>query len=71
MSLKVNLIEKWLGFWVSLLLNLLTAGRAKPDPQRMQRLDFRTSTQRMGLRFTERLRDRWRRKWLKLKQRDF
>jgi len=36
--------------------------------KRMGRLDYSTSTQRMGLRFNERLRDVWRFRWLKIKR---
>lgn len=34
--------------------------------QRMKRMDFETDTQRLGVRMHERLRDRLRRKWLRL-----
>lgn len=38
--------------------------------KRRRQLDFPTSTQRMGIRFTERLRDLWRPRWLKLRRQD-
>lgn len=31
----------------------------------MQKIEFKTSTQRLGLRFTEKIRNIFRRKWLK------
>jgi len=40
----------------------------KPEPQRVERMEFNTSTQKMGLRFTEKLRDAFRRRWLKIKR---
>ena len=49
-------------------MSILTFDRKRPDARQMQRLDFSSSTQRMGLRFTENLRDRWRRRWLKLRR---
>ena len=60
--------RKWLSFIVGLIMSILTFDRKRPDARQMQRLDFSSSTQRMGLRFTENLRDRWRRRWLKLRR---
>ncbi len=37
--------------------------------QRMKRMDFETDTRRLGARMNERLRDRLRRKWLRLSKR--
>ena len=53
---------------VSVFLRIVTLGKRKPEPERLTRMEFRTSGQKMGLRFTERLRDRWRKRWLKLKR---
>ncbi|KPK74374.1 MAG: hypothetical protein AMJ79_14360 [Phycisphaerae bacterium SM23_30] len=61
-----TLWRKWLNFVVGLILSIMTLGKKSPDPQLMQRLDYPASTQRMGLRFTEKLRDLFRRRWLKL-----
>jgi len=40
----------------------------KNDPQQVARMEFNTSTQKMGLRFTEKLRDGFRRRWLKIRK---
>jgi hypothetical protein len=50
------------------VLFLMTIGRDKAKSQRMRKLDFNGSTQKMGLRFTEELRDAWRLRWLKIKK---
>ncbi|HPO68839.1 MAG TPA: hypothetical protein PKV53_00890 [Anaerohalosphaeraceae bacterium] len=44
-------------------------GRKPPEKNaaHMYKQDFSTSTQRLGLRFTDRLRDVFRRHWLRLK----
>lgn len=39
----------------------------KMTPQQLHRKDFKTSTQRIGIRFSERLRNAFRCRWLKLK----
>jgi hypothetical protein len=38
---------------------------AKPTPKDLKNADFPTSTQRMGVRFTDRIRDVFRFKWIK------
>lgn len=43
--------------------------RAKASVEDVARHQWRDSTQRMGLRFTERVRDAWRGRWLKLHRR--
>jgi hypothetical protein len=57
----------------SSLLGLLAAGLSslfgtlskKPNVDDLQRADFGTSTQRLGIRFSERIRNVFRFKWLK------
>lgn len=46
---------------------LFSKRRKKHTPAQLYRSDFKSSTQRMGVRFTERLRDSFRSRWLKLK----
>ena len=60
--------RKWLNFAVGLFMSIMTLGKKRPDAQQLHRLDYSSSTRRMGLRFTENLRDRWRRRWLKLRR---
>jgi len=61
-----KLWQKFLALLVCPVLLLLMLGKKKPDSQRMSRLDFNTSTRKMGLRFTEKLRDNWRKQWVKI-----
>jgi hypothetical protein len=46
---------------------LASKRRKKPSPQQLGRMEFRSSTQKMGVYFPEALRDRFRNRWLKLK----
>ncbi len=49
-------------FWVG-----LGKSRSKPGTKELRNSEFCSSTQRMGVRFDERLRDNFRRKWLKIR----
>ena len=42
-------------------------GKSQPGPTAadLQRAEFKTSTQRLGLRFTERIREIFRHRWIK------
>ncbi len=51
----------------SIMRLLPTAGK-RWDNERLQRMEFNSSTQRIGFRFTEKMRDHWRRRWLKIKR---
>jgi len=54
-------------YWVFELLSRIAALRpAPPRPHDFEKEHWRTSTGRMGVRFHERLRDRFRRAWLRL-----
>ncbi len=48
--------------WLAGLLAVFAPRKAKPDTPRR---DVRTGTQRIGVRFTERLRDHFRTHWVK------
>ena len=63
-----GLWQKWLSWIASLGIGVMAAGKGKDKIDRMRRLDFGTSSQKMGVRFTERLRDHWRRHWLKIRK---
>jgi len=39
--------------------------RGKPTPADYERIEFKTSTQRLGVRFTERIRDVFRFRWIR------
>jgi hypothetical protein len=54
-----------LGFLAGALSAVFGAKSAKPTAEDLKQVDFGTSTQRLGVRFTERIRDVFRFKWLK------
>ena len=51
------------------LLSLFGKSPPKPTADDLRRVDFSTSTQRLGVRFSEKIRDVFRFKWLKIKKR--
>ena len=53
------------GFLAGCLLSLRTKRKSKVSSEDLERLDFPTSTQRVGIRFTERMRDVFRLRWLR------
>jgi len=55
----------WLGLVVSLVSRLRIGRRHKTTSSDLQKHDFPISTQRLGIRFTERIRDTFRFRWLK------
>jgi hypothetical protein len=59
---KINTV---FGFLAGLIAALFGAGRAKPTTKDLKNADFSTSTQRLGIRFSERIRNVFRFKWLK------
>jgi hypothetical protein len=54
-----------LGLLAGVVFGWLTAGRPAATQSDVRKLDFSTSSQKMGLRFTERLRDVFRFRWLR------
>lgn len=55
----------WLGCVAGLLSLLHIRRTSKVTPGDLRKHDYPASTQRMGLRFTERIRDTFRFRWLK------
>jgi hypothetical protein len=55
-----------IGWILSLAFALIPWRSARPRDEDFRREIWRTDTRRMGVRFTERLRDRFRRTWLRL-----
>jgi hypothetical protein len=53
------------GFLTAVLAAVFGAKPAKPAIKDLKEADFSASTQRLGVRFTERIRDVFRFKWLK------
>jgi hypothetical protein len=54
-----------LGFFAGGLLSIFGKTPAKPAAGDLRKADFKTSTQRLGVRFTERIRDVFRFKWIR------
>jgi hypothetical protein len=54
-----------LGFLAGLIAAVFVTKTAKPSTYDLKRAEFTTSTQKLGIRFTERIRDVFRFKWLK------
>lgn len=64
---KIRVFERrCLGLLAGLLLYFRAAGRQRADSARMSHLEFGTSTQAAGIRFTERLRNVFRLRWLRI-----
>jgi hypothetical protein len=64
MSFRVK-ISSFLGLLAACLLSVFGKSPAKPDVEDLERTDFKTSTQRLGIRFSEMIRNVFRFKWLK------
>jgi len=59
-------INSLLGLLAAGLLSLFGKSPRKPAANDLNRADFKTSTQRMGVRFSEKIRDAFRSRWLKI-----
>ena len=64
MSVRTK-INSFLGLLAGGLLAVFGKSPAKPNVDDLKRAEFRTSTQRLGIRFTEKIRDIFRLKWLR------
>jgi hypothetical protein len=64
MSLRTK-ANSFLGWLAGLLLSLRGKSTLKTGPEDFKKADFKTSTQHLGVRFTERIRDVFRFRWLK------
>jgi hypothetical protein len=62
-------INSFLGLLAAWLLSLFGKSPSKPAADYLKRADFKTSTQHLGVRFSEKIRDVFRFKWLKLTDR--
>ena len=59
---KINLA---LGFIAGLILVLFPKSVHKHTTEDLKRAEFKTSTQRLGIRFTERIRNAFRFRWIR------
>ena len=57
--------NSFLGSLAGGLLSIFGKSPAKPTAADLQRAEFKTSTQRLGIRFTEKIRDVFRFKWIR------
>jgi hypothetical protein len=57
--------NSFVGALVGCMLRLFGRNKDKITSEDLKRADFKTSTQGMGIRFTERIREVFRFKWLK------
>jgi hypothetical protein len=64
MSLRSK-INSALGFVAGLILVFFPKSVRKPTNEDLKQVEFSASAQRLGVRFTERIRDVFRFKWLK------
>jgi hypothetical protein len=55
----------WLGFAGVVLARLFSRRLPRPDSSDLRKHDYRASTQHMGVRFTERIRDTFRFRWIR------
>ena len=53
------------GRLAAILFSILPKKKLKPTQDDLQRMEFKTSTKRMGVSFTEKIRNNFRNKWLK------
>ena len=67
MKKKETKKQKQLGLGAGLLMNILGRKPRSHSSIELYKTDFHPNTQKMGLRFTGRLRKVWRPKWLRLK----
>jgi hypothetical protein len=59
-------INSFLGLLAGWLLSLFGKSPPKPVADDLRRADFKTGTQRLGVRFSEKIRDVFRFRWLKI-----
>ena len=58
-------IGSFFGLLAAGILSIFGKSPAKPTTEDLRRTEFKTSTQRLGIRFTERIREVFRFKWLR------
>ena len=58
-------MNSFLGLLAGGILSILGKQPAKTDVNNLKRIEFKTSTQRLGVRFSERIRSVFRYRWLR------
>ncbi len=64
MSVRTK-INSFLGLLAGGILSMFGKLRSKLTPDDLKKVEFKTSTQRLGVRFTERIRRVFRARWLR------
>jgi len=64
MSIRYK-VNSFLGLLTGRILSIFGRPPAKPTVGDFRRMEFKTSTQHLGVRFTEKVRDVFRFKWLR------
>lgn len=64
MSVRAK-INSFFGFLMGGLLSIFGKSPPKPTTDDLKQMEFKTSTQRLGIRFTERIREVFRFRWLR------
>ena len=64
MSIRIK-INSFLGLLAGGLLSIFGKSSTKPTADDFRQMEFKTSTQRLGVRFTERIRRVFRFRWIK------
>lgn len=67
MKQKETTKQKRLGFGAGLLMGMFCKNPKPHSSAELYKKDFHPNTQKMGLRFTNRMRNLWRPKWLRFK----
>lgn len=57
--------RSFIGSLAAGLLSIFGKSQAKPTAEDFTRMEFKTSTQRLGIRFSERIRNVFRFRWIK------
>jgi len=58
-------LNSFIGFLAGGLLSIFGGNRGRPTADDFSQMEFKTSTQQLGVRFTERIRGVFRFRWLK------
>lgn len=65
MNAKLKNTGSWLGLIAASILEKFGRSNTKPTPADLQKMEFKTSTQKLGVRTTEKIRNIFRGRWIK------
>jgi hypothetical protein len=58
-------MQSFLGWLAGVIMSFVGKSAGKPTVEDFKRAEFKTSTQRLGIRFSEKIRDVFRFRWLR------